>query len=246
MKGFIKISNNIFQKYKLKPKALFVYIYLCGRVNCLQYTSATYEKIACACSMTAKTAASAVDELIALGLIAKQNRYNARGYIANRYYVKNLISNNKFWFKVEREVFGTNIKAADFMVYCFIRACMDSKQCEGFPSLSCICEYTGMSRSRVCKAVQYLKQYTFINRVKRHYKRTRAWRHNRYLLFKCNILRFRKTDKKVACTVNSTSQNFSQGYNILHFDKCQAFFINQGSIHFTKHSLDPQLLSIKR
>lgn len=186
MNGFVKVSNDIFN-YKLSPKALFVYIYLCSRVSCLQTTTVKLETISKACNMDVKTVSTAVSELEEKKLVVKQNRYNSRGYIASRYYVTNIINGSKSWFKIDREVFSTDIKATDFMVYCFVICKMSESDKQSFPSFTAIKEGTHISRGRVAKAVSYLRTYTFINRIKRHYRRTRAYRHNRYIHFLCNI-----------------------------------------------------------
>lgn len=226
MNGFIKISNTIFN-YSLSSKALFVYAYLMSKVNCLMSTTATYEAIGQACNMDTKTAQAAVKELVSKELISKQNRFNARGYIANRYYIKNLIVHNKGWFKIERSVFKTTIKATDFVVFCFIRKSMSSTHQEAFPSLSAICNGTSISRGRVAKATAYLRQFTFINRIKRHYKRTNAYRHNRYMHFKCNL----NEVKKIAPTTKVRTQ-FNNIYIVPFLsNKVNCFFI-EGSTHF--------------
>jgi len=203
MNGFIKMSNDIFN-YGLTPKALFVYAYLMSKVNLLQATSATYQSISSACNMDTKTAQVAINELVSKELITKRNKYNARGYMANRYYVKHLVKDNKNWFKVEREVFSTDIKSTDFVVFCFIRKSMSSRRKEAFPSLSAICKGTGISRGRVSSAVRYLRDYSFINRVKRKYKRTKAYRHNRYMHFKRKV---KKAKKNVRTQRVRTKQN---------------------------------------
>ncbi|WMJ24327.1 hypothetical protein RBG61_06580 [Paludicola sp. MB14-C6] len=206
MQGFIKVSNRIFD-YNLSSKAIYIYVYLSSKVNCLQYTNATYEDISCACNMDTKTAKTGIDELINKGLVTKQNRFNSRGYLANRYYIKNLITNNLQWFKVDRAVFKTNIKATDFVVFCFISKCMCSKKQEAFPSLSAISLGTGISRGRVSQAVQYLRHFTFINRIRRRYKHTLAFRHNRYMHFKCNVKKGKK--RAYTWTVQAKYPNYS-------------------------------------
>lgn len=228
MLGFIKMSNKIFD-YNLSPKALFVYTFLCNKVNCLRSTTATYQQISTACNIDSKTVKTAISELKNKGLVTKQNRFNSRGFLANRYYVKNLVQNNKSWFKIEREVFKTDIKPHDFMVFCFIRKCMCSNRHEAFPSLSTIVNITGLSRSRVSQAVKYLSKYTFINKIKRHYKRTKAWKHNRYLLFKCNV----KKCKKNAHTLMVRTQEKYITYIVPHFNcKVNDFFKTRGSSYF--------------
>lgn len=192
MNGFVKVSNIIF-KFNLSPKAIFVYIYISAHADSFASAIIKLETISKACNMDVKTANTAIKELEEKGFIRKVNRYNNRGYLANRYYIKNLLKDNKAWFKLPVEVFKTNIKATDFVVFCYIHKCMCNHKSEAFPSLTAIHNGTKISRGRVSQAVQYLRSYTFINRVKRHYKRTKAYRHNRYMRFKLGKTAIRKT-----------------------------------------------------
>lgn len=182
MQHFVKVSNSIFS-YNLSPKAIFVYIYLLSRSHCHQ-AIIKLNTIAHNCNMDIKTVQSALKELSSIEFIRKVNRYNSKGYIANRYYLKNLLKDDKNWFKLPTEVFRTTIKPTDFLIFCYISKCMSTAKSEAFPSLSAIAAGTGVSRGRVSKSVQYLRTYTFINRIKRHYKKTKAYRHNRYMKFK--------------------------------------------------------------
>lgn len=183
MQNFAKIPNSIFS-HSLSAKAIFVFAYLISHSDRFQSAIVKLSTIAKSCNMDVKTAATALKELEQCKFITKQNRYNSRGYIANRYFIKNLCKDNKSWFKLPLEVFQTEIKSTDLVVYCYIQRCMSNGKREAFPSLSAIVKGTKISRGRVSKAVQYLRNYTFINRIKRRYKRTRAYRHNRYMQFK--------------------------------------------------------------
>ena len=177
---FFKMANHIFD-YPLSPKGFIVYSYLISRVNILQTIVISYQAISKVCHIDPKTACKAVEELTSQELITKERRYNILGYAKNKYIVNKLSGG---WFKVEHCIFKTTIKSTDFMVYCYIKKCMDAKHAEAFPSLTAITKDTGISRSRVAVAVRYLREYTYINRVKRHYKKTQAYRHNRYLKFR--------------------------------------------------------------
>lgn len=179
---FIKMPNNIFD-YPLSPNGFRVYTFLISRVNALQTVVISYEKIAEACYITSKTAFKAIDELEAQGLVHKEHRYNILGYAKNKYFVNRLPGR---WFKVDATVMQSKIKSTDFVVYCYIKKCMDSKKEEAFPSLNMIAKGTGISHSRVSTAVKYLREHTYLNRVKRHYRKTKAFRHNRYLHFRIN------------------------------------------------------------
>lgn len=176
---FFKMPNLIFS-CSLTPKAILVYAYINSRMNSLHAAILSYNEIACNCRMDRKTAAQAVKELLQRGLIEKKTRCNYRGKLKNKYSAGSLPGG---WFKVEYRILQTQIQRTDFAVYCYIKLCMDRKG-EAFPSLNAIATGTGISHSRVVQAVQYLRRYTFINHVRRHYKRTNAYRHNRYLLFR--------------------------------------------------------------
>lgn len=180
---FFKISNRIFD-YPLSPKGFMVYSYLVSRMNVFQSVVISYQAISDTCHIDPKTAYSAINELTSYNLIVKEHRYNIVGYAKNKYTLNRLSGG---WFKVEYDVFKTNIKSTDFKVYCFIKKCMDAKHEEAFPSLTAISEGTKISRSSVVTAIKYLRAYTFINCVKRHYKQTKAYRHNRYLKFRLKI-----------------------------------------------------------
>lgn len=177
---FFKMANQIFD-YPLTPNGFQVYSYLLSRINLLQTVIIGYQAIADACHIDPKTACRAIDELTSLNLITKEHRYNVLGYSKNKYVVK---KPHGGWFKVEYSILRAGIKSTDFMVYCYLKKCMDAKQEEAFPSLNTISKSTGISRSRVVLAVRYLREHTYINRVKRHYKKTKAYRQNRYLKFK--------------------------------------------------------------
>lgn len=177
---FFRVPNQIFD-FRLTPKAFRTYIFLLSKANIFQTAVVGYEGIASACRMSMRSASSAVQELVSAGLLVKENRYHFLGYAKNKYTVRRLPGG---WFKVGMDVIESNLKNTDFIVYCFIRKCMDSKHEEAFPSLNAISKGTGISHSRVSVAVRYLREHTYLNRVKRHYRKTRAYRHNRYLLFR--------------------------------------------------------------
>lgn len=224
---FVKVSNTIFN-YNLSPKAVLVYIYLSARANKMHEAIVKLATISKNCNMDSKTVISALKELERIKMIVKANRYNQRGYLANRYFLKNLFKENNKWFAVPTEVFKTKIKATDFVIFAYITKCMDHKNKEAFPSLSAIANNTGVSRGRVASAISYLRKHTFINRVKRKYKRTRAYRHNRYLQFKMQP----KNKKRNACTKNRTSKSKTELHITLDSTNCQSFFIDKGSTHF--------------
>lgn len=207
MKGFIKISNYIFN-YKLTPKALYLYAFLTTQINVFNDVIITYERLSSRCKMSPKTVRTALAELQEKQLVIKNRRYNSIGYAANRYTV-NRLNVKSAWFPIERAVFDTAIQATDFMVFCFIRKCVCGKTREAFPSLTAIFAATGISRGRVAQAVIYLRKYTFVNRIKRHYKKTKAYRHNRYIEFVCNTLKKNKKNARTWTSQKVRTNSFS-------------------------------------
>ena len=210
MSGFIKMSNDIF-RFKLSPKALLVYAYLCHKSGLTKTVSPSCEAIARQCGLCRQTVLAALHELEAVALIVKHRRTGPKGYRSSRLQITSL-TGKKGWFPIPREVFGTSISPSDFVVYCFLMRRMGAHSGEAFPSLSAIAENTGLSRRRVAQAIAFLRQYTFINRIKRHRRRTRAWRHNRYLHFSCNLLqkkeaRSAKRTSRQSTKINCQSQN---------------------------------------
>ena len=176
---FFKMPNSIFS-YKPTSKAAFVYAYLISRMNSLHTTIAGYDEISKSCHMNRKTAIQAVRELQNRDLVVKTVRRNQRGRLKNRYFIRTLPGG---WFKVDYQIFQTKMKSTDFLVYCFIQKCMN-RAGEAFPSINKIARATSISRGRAVQAIQYLRQYSFVNYVRRHYKRTKAYRNNRYLSFR--------------------------------------------------------------
>lgn len=206
---FIKMANQIFD-YQLSPNGFRVFCLLSGWKNCFNTVVISYQAIADACSIDAKTACRAVDELSDNELLVKEHRYNIRGYAKNKYTVKTLPGG---WFKVEYHVLKAKLSASDFLVYCFIRKCMDAKRQEAFPSLSAIAQGTGISRSRVVLAIRCLREHTYLNRVKRRYKKTRAHRQNRYLFFR---LQPKKKEARSAKRASFKQLIIKKSYFLIH------------------------------
>ena len=226
------MPNSIFD-YKLAPKAVFVYAYLVSRMNALHAVTVSYKTISDNCHMDSKTAFHAVKELESSRLIAKETRHDYRGKLKNKYIVNKLAGG---WFKGEYQVFNTKIKSTDFMVYCYIKMRMNCKSNESFPSLNTIAKGTGLSHSRVVTAVKYLRQFTFINRVRRHYKKTNAYRHNRYMLYKFTGNKKRKTrlPVRVFLSLKRFYKHFSSSKDIVVYinKKVNTCFKNRGSPYF--------------
>lgn len=240
---FIKVSNKIFE-YKLTPKAFYVYCYLLTKVKGNK-TILGYDDIAMYCHMSKKTAISSIAELKERGLVEKQYRHNDIGFIRNRYIVKNIVDKDDKnrdinWFKIDYEVFNTKIKPVDFVVYAYLRKRMGQDSKLGyetaFPSLNTIHKDTGISRSRVVTSISYLRTHSFLNRVKRHYKKTKAWFINRYQEFKEKLKKvptiiaffFKKAHREpIALFIN----NFE--YLLICFCK------NRGSPYFTQQLARP-------
>ena len=89
------------------------------------------------------------------------------------------------------------------MLYCCIKKCMSGKQNEAFPSLRKIEWATGLSYTAVSRGLIY-----YINKIRRKYKRTAAFRYNRYLLYLCNQ---RKKGRK---KVRSAKRTFPKKYTM--------------------------------
>lgn len=241
---FVKIPNKIFGR-NLTHNGFRVYAYLLARSNALYTTIVSYELIARACSIAPKTAYTAVTELIEAGLLHKGRRFGTLGYAKNKYFVEQLPGG---WFKIDFAVLISSMKSTDFVVYCFIRKCMDAKAEEAFPSLSAIAKGTGISRSRAVGAVKFLRQYTYLNHVRRHYKKTKAYRHNRYLMFRLNDKKRRMRSHKHTLQNKKLSRSIGQLSNtmIMRGEKnVKSFDVYRGSIIFTKQLIDPQLSTIK-
>lgn len=181
MNGFFKMSNTIFS-YDLSPKAFIVYAYFCNKKNRFGCVIAKCEDIAKACNLCRQSVMTAIVELEERELVTKHNRYNSLGYKSSSFSVTNLVS-KKGWFKVERELFTTSIKPIDFMVYTFIKKCMFNSTSEAFPSINYISRNIFISHRRVETAVKYLRQFTFLNKIRR-IRRNRTFKRNRYLHFK--------------------------------------------------------------
>lgn len=245
---FIKVSNNIFN-YNLTSKAFYVYCYLFSRVK-NNIAILGYEDIAFYCHMSKKTAISAIAELTDKRLVEKQYRHNDYGYARNRYIVKDIIDKNDKnrdinWFKIDFEVFKTEIKPIDFVVYAYLRKRMGQDDKLGyetaFPSLSIIHKDTGISRSRVAVAISYLRTHSFLNRVKRHYKKTKAWFINRYQEFKQKI---KKVHTIIASffIINLSRVAHSDPLNITFIRKhaeIAKFIWNRGCPYFTQQLARP-------
>ena len=228
---FFKMPNQIFD-YLLTPRASFVYAYLLSHKNLLHTVILSYKGIAENCHMDEKTAQKAVQELVNNKLIYKETRQSYKGNLKNKYWITVLSGG---WFKVEYQVFHTQIKCYDFMIYCYIKKHMDSKHCEAFPSLNAIAAGTGISHSRVVTAVQYLRRFTFINRVIRRYKRTNAHRHNRYVLFRLNQKKEKtRSHKRVSGKPNCCNAKFSFFVIIVKHNlrNVKSSFTNRGSPQF--------------
>jgi hypothetical protein len=237
------MANLIFD-YQLSPNGFRVFCLLSGWKNCFSTVVTSYQAIADACSIDAKTACRAVNELTTKELLVKEHRYNIRGYAKNKYTVRTLPGG---WFKVEYHVLKAKLSASDFLVYCFIRKCMDAKKQEAFPSLSAISQGTGISRSRAVLAIRFLREHTYLNRVKRRYKKTRAHRQNRYLFFR---LQQKKKEARLPKRTSFKQLIIKKSYFLIYIIermvKNVKFFFLRGSPEIPKQLLDPQGYTIKK
>ncbi len=175
---FFKLPNNIF-KYNLSATTFIVYSYLLFRQGKNKSIDIKADIIAKNCNISRPSVIKAVKILENENLIKKQNRYNYDSkYIANRYTIAKLPGS---FTRINKDVFKTDIKPTDFLIYCFINKCMD-KENNAFPSLSRISKAIHISRSRVAKAVKYLREYTFLNRIRRK-KKDKSFKQNKYTFF---------------------------------------------------------------
>ncbi len=239
---FIRVPNRIFS-FRLSAKSFRAFIVLLSKANVFGTTVISYAEIASACGISSRTAYTAINELVSKELIARQNRYNTLGYAKNQYTVRQLPGG---WFRVGMEIARGSLRNADFQVYCYIRKCMDRKG-EAFPSLNRIAEVTGISHSRVAVSVRYLRQYSYLNRVRRHYRRTKAFCHNRYLLFNFDRKRRVHSSQRTLQKVKSSNpQSFISPAILKRRDKFVKHFFRQGSPDFAKQLLDPQSLRLRK
>lgn len=233
---FFKIANRIFD-YQLSPASFLVYSFLSSKKNCFGSITISYQAIAEGCNMNPKTACRAINELIGHQLIAKEQRYNFIGYAKNRYLVNTLTGG---WFKMEYQLFKTNIKSTDFMIYAYIKKCMDLSG-DAFPSLTAISKATGISRSRVATGIRFLREYSYLNRVKRRYKKTQAFRHSRYLMFNIQKKKEVRSAKRTSFKKLIIKNNqflvsiIEQGAK-----NVKLFFYSRGSPKIPQQCLDPQ------
>lgn len=240
---FFKMPNQIFN-FSLSAKGVFVYAYLSSRMNQLHAAVVSYDEISRGCNIDSKTASVAVKELLHHKLISVQTRRNYRGNLKNRYLVGHLSGG---WFKVEYQVFQTKIRSTDFTIYCYIKKCMDSKG-EAFPSLSAISTATGISRGRVSQGVQYLCRYTFINHVRRHYRHTGAYRHNRYFLFQIEKKKTRSTKRifRVHGCVSAVRNVLTKHIIVRRRNNVKLFFCGRGSLQIPILLYRPTRLQLKK
>lgn len=241
---FFKMANQIFD-YQLSPNGFKVYCLLISRKNCLDASILSYQAIADGCGIDSKTARRAVDELVNRELVVKEHRYNILGYAKNKYTVKSLSGK---WFKIEYKLLREKMYSSDFMVLCYIKNRMFEGLQEAFPSLSTIAKDTGISRSRVAVAIRFLREHTYLNRVKRRYKKTKAHRQNRYLFFR---LQSKKKEARSAKRASFKKLIIKKSYFLIHIIERRAknvklFFHSRGSPKIPQQCLDPHRYTIKK
>lgn len=242
---FFKMANQIFD-YRLSPNGFKVFCLLTSRKNILNAAILSYQVIAERCGIDSKTARRAVEELITKELVVKEHRYNIRGYAKNKYTVKSLSGK---WFKIEYRLFREKMPSSDFMVLCYIKNRMFEGLQEAYPSLSAIAKDTGISRSRVALAIRFLREHTYLNRVKRHYKKTKALRQNRYLFFRIHSKK--KKETRSAKRASFKKLIIKKSYYLFHIIERSAknvklFFYSRGSPEIPQQCLDPQRYTIKK
>lgn len=241
---FFKMANQIFD-YQLSPNGFKVYCLLASRKNCLNASILSYQAIADSCGIDSKTARRAIDELMSRELIVKEHRYNILGYAKNKYIIKSLSGK---WFKIEYRLLREKMSGSDFMVLCYIKNRMFEGQQEAYPSLSTIAKDTGISRSRVVLAIRFLREHTYLNRVKRRYKKTKAHRQNRYLFFK---LQPKKKEARSAKRASFKKLIIKKSHYLFHMiersaKNVKSFFYSRGSPEIPQQCLDPHRYTIKK
>lgn len=241
---FFKMANQIFD-YRLSPNGFKVFCLLTSRKNILNAVILSYQAIAERCGIDSKTARRAVDELMSKELVVKEHRYNILGYAKNKYTVKSLPGK---WFKIEFKLLREKMPSSDFMVLCYIKNRMFEGLQEAFPSLSTIAKDTGISRSRVALAIRFLREHTYLNRVKRHYKKTKAHRQNRYLFFR---LQPKKKEARSAKRASFKKLIIKKSHFLISIIKrsvknVKLFFNSRGSPEIPQQCLDPHRYTIKK
>lgn len=241
---FIKMANVIFD-YRLSPNGFKVFCLLSSKKNILNAVVLSYQTIAERCEIDSKTARRAIDELVSRELVVKEHRYNILGYAKNKYTVKSLPGK---WFKIEYKLLREKMPSSDFMVLCYIKNRMFEGLQEAYPSLATIAKDTGISRSRVALAIRFLREHTYLNRVKRRYKKTKAHRQNRYLFFR---LQPKKKEARSAKRASFKKLIIKKSYHLFHIIERSAknvklFFYSRGSPEIPQQCLDPQGNTIKK
>lgn len=201
MQGFVKLPNSIFG-LKLSPTALKVFAYLSSRSIGKNGVCVKYAVIAEQLHLSVSSVRRAVSELDSNRLIHKQHRFGSNGYKANLYYVKSAPKIS--YFTIDNSIISSNMSAYTFMVYCYIISLMDNRAKQAFPSLSKIAEVTGISKGTVISSVKYLRDFSYLNRIHRNYRKnrpTKAFRQNKYKFFtyssKMNIRKKARCNKRV-------------------------------------------------
>lgn len=144
---------NLLLDFPLSPNALKVYVYLLSCADAERTAIVRVSRIAERCHVCANTVRAAVGELGGLGLLEKQNRYNAEHhYIANAY---KLACPGGKWFALDTTNNSFALGGSTFMVYLYLLRCR-GRNGKAFPSLRRIERAIGVCRAVVVKAIKQL------------------------------------------------------------------------------------------
>ncbi|WRS28616.1 helix-turn-helix domain-containing protein [Oscillospiraceae bacterium MB08-C2-2] len=163
-KGFVKISNSIFE-YGLTSSELLVYCYLSSKCWLLPYVTIKQSTIAAAVGLSRNTIMDALSGLNEKGLVTKRQRYYCGYRVSNSYCIRRPSGG---WFKLPKAIFSLQINKSDFAVYLYILRCANTKGL-GFPSASTIAAGCGISEPRIRMAIKSLSRLCLLHK-KRYLK----------------------------------------------------------------------------
>lgn len=184
---------NLLLDFSLSPNALKVYVYLCSCAGADSTAIVRASRIAERCHICANTVRMAVHELGALGLLEKQNRYNAEHhYIANAYHLARLVGG---WFALDTTNNPFALGGSTFMVYLYLLRCRGSNG-KAFPSLRRIERAIGVCRAVVVKAIKQLAALGLLVKAA-----LRPGKHNLYTVLRTLLAKAGTKKESTACTL---------------------------------------------
>lgn len=193
---------NLLLDFPLSPNALKVYVYLLSCAGAERTAIVRVSRIAERCHICANTVRAAVGELGGLGLLEKQNRYNAQHhYIANAY---KLACPGGKWFALDTNNNPFALGGSTFMVYLYLLRCR-GRNGKAFPSLRHIERAIGVCRAVVVKAIKQLAALGLLIKAA-----LRPGKHNLYTVLRTLFAKAAKNSAKkesTACTLRFPHQN---------------------------------------